>query len=57
MKNAVNLWLDEMMDQPIRQLIDADGIDFKIIMDFIRSKRLAKKEEARAKKGGNEWMN
>lgn len=50
MKNIVDLWLDEMMDQPIRQLIEADRRDYGMVLEFIRQRRKAKADKARKEK-------
>ena len=50
MKSAFDLWIDEIMDQPVRQLIEADRLDFKIIIDFIRTRRRAKADLDRNEK-------
>lgn len=51
MKNIVDLWLDEMMDQPIRQLIEADRLDFRMVMDYIGRQRRAKADDRRKAEG------
>lgn len=50
-KGAIDLWLDEMMDQPIRQLIEADRLDFRMVMDYIGRQRRAKADDRRKAKG------
>lgn len=50
MKSSFDLWIEEMMDRPIRQLIEANPMDFKIIMNFIRTRRRAKADLDRNEK-------